>query len=105
VPLFLNIHHQALLKKIEQELLRAREAEKSELVRQHLYSIKTLCELALDTAGDVKSLELEQPVSMTVNNPIQQSLQVNQASIPVTVTKQEKLETDDGANGESIFDF
>jgi len=89
----LQISHYQLLKKIEEETKKARQEENSDALYQHLYTIKTLCEVVLDSQLNPAAFleENSTPVSPVEGRAL--PLQGN------------KLETDDGANGDSIFDF
>ncbi|MGD6959289.1 YwdI family protein [Rossellomorea aquimaris] len=97
----MNIPHQSLIKKIEHELGKAKSAEKSQQIREHVYSIKALCEVLLEenhgAATAASSFQTQQTM------PYLQASQPSQK--PVTIQKEEPLETDDGANGNSLFDF
>ena len=86
-----TISNHSLLKKIEEEVLKAKQLHDSNKQKQHVYTIKTLCELILEqgaeTAADI-------------------SHHVNPAPITtLTYEKSQPLKTDDGSNGDSIFDF
>ncbi|MCA1060985.1 YwdI family protein [Rossellomorea aquimaris] len=95
----MNIPHQSLIKKIEHELGKVKSAEKSQQIREHVYSIKALCEVLLEENNGVSA----QP---TYSQPQQTYFQESQpVQKPVTIQKEEPLETDDGANGNSLFDF
>lgn len=87
----MTISNHSLLKKIEEEVLKAKQLQDSSMQKQHVYTIKTLCELILEQGTESVS-ESSHPV-----NPV-----------PITTLTYEKsqpLKTDDGANGDSIFDF
>ncbi|WP_226675508.1 YwdI family protein [Rossellomorea aquimaris] len=95
----MNIPHQTLIKKIEHELGKAKSAEKSQQIREHVYSIKALCEVLLEENNGSS-------VQPTYSGPQQTYIQEpQQVQKPVTIQKEEPLETDDGANGNSLFDF
>ncbi|MDT9026685.1 MULTISPECIES: YwdI family protein [Rossellomorea] len=97
----MNIPHQSLIKKIEHELGKAKSAEKSQQIREHVYSIKALCEVLLEeNHGGATAAPSFQPQQAM---PYLQESQPSQK--PVTIQKEEPLETDDGANGNSLFDF
>lgn len=87
----MTISNHSLLKKIEEEVLKAKQINDSNLQKQHVYTIKTLCELMLEqrTEPKVESSHIVNPVP--VNTFIQE--------------KPQPLKTDDGANGDSLFDF
>jgi hypothetical protein len=88
-----------LLRKIEEELKLAKNSMKQENLREKVYSIKILCELILDekqVQPESKSIPLAafQPV---VAQPAFQQ--------PVSLNQPKKLEMEDEANGDSLFDF
>ncbi|WP_053368435.1 YwdI family protein [Bacillus sp. FJAT-27245] len=91
----MNIHIETLLAKIGEELTLAKAAMKEEELREKLYSIKTLCEVAL--AKGSRSAERE-PGRLLTTHP------VPQAGFQAVPGQGKKLE-DDEANGDSIFDF
>ena len=79
----MNISVQKLLTKMEAELQQAKMAQKPESLREKVYSIKILSELILD----------EIQAGGAVMEPLRQRPQPK------------KLELDDEANGDSLFDF
>ncbi|OZI12168.1 hypothetical protein CEW92_07930 [Bacillaceae bacterium SAS-127] len=91
----MNISHQSVLNKIETEVRQAKHAEKSDEIKRHVHTIKALCDLVLESAegqGKVSSVRGEHVFpSPTLSQP--------------SISQEEKLETEDGANGDSIFDF
>lgn len=92
----MNISIEKLLAKIEEELKLAKNSTKQENLREKVYSIKILCELILDektTAQEVthRSAPVFQP---------QPSIQQ-----PVSLQQAKKLDMEDEANGDSLFDF
>jgi hypothetical protein len=107
-----NISVQKLLTKIEAELMLAKSSVKEESLREKVYSIKILCELLLDEkpsrtsevsvapmpavqpAITFQAYQNQQPV---MNQPILQP------SAPIQQPK--KLDMEDEANGDSLFDF
>ncbi|MGM0752911.1 MAG: YwdI family protein [Bacillota bacterium] len=97
----MNIPHQSLIKKIEHELGKAKSAEKSQQIREHVYSIKALCEVLLEENHGAVSAP--SPFQTQQTMPYFQESQPSQK--PVSIQKEEPLETDDGANGNSLFDF
>jgi hypothetical protein len=108
-----NISVQKLLAKMEEELNQARASHKEESLRERVYSIKILCELILEekqTGRDV------QPATATIQQAtaaqvFQQAAYQPAVSQPifqqptVTTPQPKKLELDDEANGDSLFDF
>jgi hypothetical protein len=94
-----NISVDKLLRKIEEELTLAKNSTKQENLREKVYSIKILCELILDE----KQRQQEAPQNpapayspVTVQPSFQQ---------PVTLNQPKKLEMENEANGDSLFDF
>lgn len=92
----ISIH--SLLNKIEQEINYAKKAEQDSVLKNHIYSVKTLCELIL-AEGQSLSTSYEIPKKVEAEHSVSQSKPM------MSVGKAEPLKTDDGANGESIFDF
>ncbi|TFD92887.1 YwdI family protein [Jeotgalibacillus sp. R-1-5s-1] len=89
----MSISYDRLLQKIEQEAKKARGASGARQ-REYLHSIRTLCDLAL-----------EEGVS-PVSEPAVQTTSYQDPSKPAQLSLQDKpLETEDGSNGDSLFDF
>ena len=101
----MNIHIQTLLTKMGEEINLAKSASREEAVREKIYSIKTLCEVILSeggqgTSGGQRVMPIESaPVRPVYPQPSQMIQQ------PVRQTQGQKLDLEDGANGDSIFDF
>jgi hypothetical protein len=93
----MNISVQKLLEKIEEELKLAKSSPKDESLREKIYSIKILCELILDEKQKV------QPVPMQTYQPVVTQQPVFQQ--PQSLNQPKKLEMEDEANGDSLFDF
>ncbi|RLQ93452.1 YwdI family protein [Falsibacillus albus] len=96
----MSISYPALLKKLEQELYSAKESQGSPQMREHIYSMKTLCEVILEEGQEVQYNK--KPMSQPMPNQMQAQ---QQPSRSVQVDQSEPIKTDDGANGDSIFDF
>ncbi len=90
----LNISVQKLLKKIEEELHEAKGNTNEARIRERIYSIKSLCELILD--------EQVMPAASKSTFVPQQPVQQVQ---PVSIQQPKRLEMEDDANGDSLFDF
>jgi hypothetical protein len=88
-----QISHHQLLKKIEEETRKAQQEENGETLYQHFYTIKTLCEVVLDSQLKPAAILQEESPPAGVSETSTLSL------------SGKKLEIDDGANGDSIFDF
>jgi hypothetical protein len=93
----MNISHVSLINKMEQELLKAKKAERPQNIREHINSIKALCEVMLEN-DSVSSSQMPAQQQMTMPAGSQQSQTVR-------ISEESKLETDDGANGDSLFEF
>lgn len=81
----MNISHEKVLAKMEQEMTAAKVASPND-IKRHVYTIKSLCELML-------SIEVSEYELRPIVTP------------PATIQQTERLITDDGSNGDSIFDF
>ncbi|MDF2787892.1 MAG: hypothetical protein K0S80_990 [Neobacillus sp.] len=95
----MNISVEKLLRKIEEELTLAKNSPRPENLREKVYSIKILCELILDD----KQRPQEAP-----QNPVPafQPVTVQPSFVqPVTLNQPKKIEMEDEANGDSLFDF
>jgi hypothetical protein len=90
----MSISVEQLLKKIESELHKAKQAEGTTKLRENVHSIKILCELILEDSGTgtVRSV----PERIASQPQIQ--------SITPTTLSVKKLEEEE-ANGDSLFDF
>ncbi|MFP7298543.1 YwdI family protein [Neobacillus niacini] len=90
-----------LLRKIEEELKLAKGSTRKENLREKVYSIKILCELILDE----KPGQQEAPaIPVTSYQPvITQTQPVFQQ--PVSLNQPKKIDMEDEANGDSLFDF
>jgi hypothetical protein len=95
----MNIDIQILLNKIDKEVSKARGGDMGR-IREHVYSIKTLCELILDDSSSYEDVQRSQPESQSLPANMVQSPSI---SVPVQASK--PLTTNDGSNGDSIFDF
>jgi hypothetical protein len=94
-----NISVEKLLMKIEEELKLAKNTTKQENLREKVYSIKILCELILDE----KQIQQEpKPTPVAVFQPVVAQPSFQQ---PVSLNQPKKLEMENEANGDSLFDF
>jgi hypothetical protein len=94
-----NISVDKLLRKIEEELRLAKTSSKQENLREKVYSIKILCELILD---EKQVQQEEPPMPITAYQPVTSQPAFGQ---PVSLNQPKKLEMEDEANGDSLFDF
>ena len=99
----MNISIQTLLTKIDGELKQAKSSTKQESLREKVYSIKILCELILDEKSE---MPLNQPASVITKPVFQQTAMTQQVfQQPASLPQAKKIEMDDEANGDSLFDF
>ena len=92
----MSISVTSLLNRMEQEITFAKNVDDKGKLKNHIYSIKALCEIIL-------SNDQEDAGMGDVQRKHQQNFSTTVPSI--TLTENKPLKTDDGANGESIFDF
>lgn len=90
----MDISVSKLLNKMDAELIEAKKAETNAKIREHVYAIKAICELILEESSTVKNVQVKPP---TIPAPTVMQ--------PIDVPKQKRLKEDDGANGDSLFDF
>ncbi|WP_062351403.1 YwdI family protein [Bacillus kwashiorkori] len=95
----MQINHQIILNKMAEKLNEALTVDSGNRVREQVQAIKTLCEVILDTH------EQSQEVVYGVSNRVQPKYNDQTKVEPQTINVGKKLDTDDGANGESLFDF
>lgn len=92
----MEISIEKLLEKMERELQLAKTDSRDENLREKIYSIKILCEVILEDKT-ANGTEMTSNVSSAVYQPA--------AVQPVSMNQAKKMQTDDGANGDSLFDF
>jgi hypothetical protein len=90
----MSISVEQLLKKIENELHKAKQAGGTAKLRENVHSIKILCELILEDSGSGSVRSVPEMVA----------LQPQIQSITPTTLSVKKLEEEE-ANGDSLFDF
>lgn len=91
----MNISVQKLLGKMEKELLEAKSSSSDARIRERVQAIKSLCELVLDES-DAGSAAAVSTISHTYSAP--------PAAQPANL-QPKKMQMDDEANGDSLFDF
>ncbi|MBS4218837.1 YwdI family protein [Bacillus sp. FJAT-49711] len=89
----MNISYKSLLEKLENEIRKAKGANGEQELKGHLYAVKALAELALEE--DQKDISSFTPRKITLPEKAQ----------TISVTNQERIKMEDGANGDSLFDF
>lgn len=92
----MDISVNQLLKKMDKELEKAKLAEGSSKLRESIHSIKILCELILEEN------EVDSRLSQAVVTTLPKTSQVVSTTTSLT---SRKLEMEDEANGDSLFDF
>ncbi|TCN24005.1 hypothetical protein EV146_108111 [Mesobacillus foraminis] len=107
----MSISLQKLLAKMDAELKEAKSAGTESVLRERIHSLKTLCELVLDEPQKAEERRFSGSVNPGLQapapqvQPLQVPFQPQQppaASMPVQT---KRLEMEDDANGESLFDF
>ncbi|GIN90791.1 hypothetical protein J6TS1_34370 [Siminovitchia terrae] len=88
----MHITYEALITKMESELQKARASKDYDQMRGHLFAVKALAELTLDTG---KVVQKEQP----------QVLREHDAPIPKEASSPIDKYDDHHDDGDSIFDF
>ena len=99
------IQNEQILSAIEKHLVNAKTAKTNSEMREQLVAMKALCDvLLLNEVGTSSKNYVQYVQNVQHVQPIQpiQSIQ-SMPSQPVSPTN--KLQEDDGANGDSIFDF
>lgn len=86
----MSISYQRLLQKMEEEIKQAKASSSESKIREIIQAVKTLCELVLDEPQS-KQTQLATGPTMLAQ--------------PLTVSNPQRLQVDDEANGESLFDF
>ncbi|MEH7123326.1 YwdI family protein [Bacillus sp. JJ1503] len=92
----MNISVQQLLGKMEKELKEAKDSSTTAKLRERIHAIKSLCELILDEPAQEKG---ESSSISSYTAPAVQHVQ------PASIQQPKRMEMDDSANGESLFDF
>jgi hypothetical protein len=91
----MNVSYEKVLKKMEQEMNAAKHANQNEIER-HIYAIKSMCDLLIGLETPMPA-PTASPMPSVVPQPVQQPVQV--------VGQPDRIATEDGSNGDSIFDF
>jgi hypothetical protein len=86
-----------LLGKIEKELQEAKSSSSQDRIRERVYSIKALCELLLE--GEGTGSEPVRPAASYIPQPVQESVPL------ASIQQPKKMNMENEANGDSIFDF
>jgi hypothetical protein len=97
----MDISVSRLLDKIGDELNEAKKVSSEAKIRERAYAMKAICELILEEPTHSRSTnEWTSKEQVIVSPPpVREPIQVPQAPL------KNRLKTEDGANGESLFDF
>ncbi len=87
------ISYQAVLQQLEKQIADASNAANEQQIREKLTAIRALCDVVLDFPVEVPKAQPKNLPQMLATEPTPSSLYTA------------KIEEDDGANGDSIFDF
>ncbi|GAA0340137.1 YwdI family protein [Bacillus carboniphilus] len=90
----MTISQQTVFTKMEDCLRQAKSSMDSRQAREHIRALHALCELLLDNQQE------GEPVAQPLKESIHPS-----PSLQTVSTNTKKVVTEDGANGDSIFDF
>ncbi|WP_071461440.1 YwdI family protein [Bacillus massilinigeriensis] len=101
----MDISLQKLLLKMEEQIKGARAASAESEMREKVHSIRTLCELVLEEQSEQGSVNLTGSVQPAVAWQPQIAASQQNAVIPAPIGQPKPLKTEEGANGESLFDF
>ena len=90
----MEVSYRTILRKMEEHIATAKEQDSAAKMREHVQAIKALCEVILDSEQkqEIPSVIRPQPLATSISSG---SLSLGE----------KKLEPEDGANGDSIFDF
>ncbi|MTH55609.1 hypothetical protein GKZ89_19635 [Bacillus mangrovi] len=99
----MDISIRQLLSKMEAELEQARRTESDHVIREKLLVIKTLCDLVLDQEPNREPAPLKKAAQNGIDQYELQKMMG--ASKPVPSKPAEDRLKEDGANGDSLFDF
>lgn len=84
---------------MEEELREAKKMGSEAKIRERAHAIKAICELILEESSVIASTEMSKIVSVAPAPSFVQPIKV------VDVPQQNRMKTEDGSNGESLFDF
>ena len=103
----MDISVSRLLDKIGDELNEAKKVSSEAKIRERAYAMKAICELILEESTHSRSTNewTSQEQVIVSAPPVREPLQVPQVVQVPQAPLQNRLKTEDGANGESLFDF
>ncbi|MEG0258355.1 MAG: YwdI family protein [Lysinibacillus sp.] len=93
------ISYEVVIQQLEKQIVDAKSAKGEQQIREALTAVRALCDVVL-----AQPIRDQQPriQEMTLNPVIQQVLTVDSIAPAANASK---IKEDDGANGDSIFDF
>ena len=103
----MDISVSRLLDKIGDELSEAKKVSSEAKIRERAYAMKAICELILGESSHSRGTNESASQERVMVSPphVMESLQVPQVVQVPQVPLQNRLKIEDGANGESLFDF
>ncbi len=87
------IPYQAVIQQLEKQLSSVKNAGDEQQIREALTAIRALCDVVLDSPDGISKAQSKHLPQMLASEPKQASLYTA------------KMEEEDGANGDSIFEF
>ena len=99
------IQNEQILSAIEKHLVNAKTAKTNSEMREQLVAMKALCDVLLLNEVGTSSKNDVQHVPNVQHVQTIQPIQPIQSMPSQPVSPTNKLQEDDGANGDSIFDF
>ena len=99
------IQNEQILSAIEKHLVNAKTAKTNSEMREQLVAMKALCDVLLLNEVGTSSKNYVQHVQNVQHVQTIQPMQSIQSMPSQPVSPTNKLQEDDGANGDSIFDF
>lgn len=106
---FMNIHISALIQKMEEDLKKAKTAERDEELKRYVAVVRSLCDVVLDQPENVSAPRIQPSVTPSPAAPpstdqLMMEKMMGSAGLN-KFRKQEKEKQEEDGNGESLFDF
>lgn len=95
------IRNEQIISVIEKHLGQAKAAMTNGEMREQLVAIKALCDVLLMSDEEPSTYKQAQPAQLIPSKAVSSSIKTSSQ----VVSTASKLHEDDGANGDSIFDF
>lgn len=87
------ISYQTILQQLEKQLDEAKKATSDQQIRESLTAVRALCDVVLAQSIETSKTQPKHIPQMLTQSPMQQMVYT------------EKMDEEDGANGDSLFDF